>query len=199
MFQERKMAVAIAVGLFAGLFVLATAAPAGAAKWWNPLTWFEDSEKVKAETAKYKAERPQYVSTLDEAKQTGDAQTIRKARAELREFDKAHEKRVRELRKETHQQMRLAHKDAHKAEKDERKAMKAESKSQTPFDKFMKALGLRRAEGKADAHAQRGFETSRTSKEKKIFDDDEDGIGNHVIERDRANGHGFGGGRGKGR
>lgn len=113
--------IAAILGAACGIFSVPPAAEA--AKWWNPFNWFESSEQVRAETARYKSERPDYLLTLDEARGTGDPQTIRQARQELRDFDKAHAKRIKALRKESHQQMRLAHKGEHRLKKAGRKSV----------------------------------------------------------------------------
>lgn len=114
-----------------GGLLLGGSTAAFAAKWWNPLTWFEGSEKAKAEKTRYATERKDYVQTLEEAKATGDPKTIKQARAELRNFDKAHAKRMREIRKETHEQLRREHAAEHraKAKDEERKAAKIERKA----------------------------------------------------------------------
>jgi len=94
-----------------------------AARWWNPFTWFERSESAKIADANYRTDRKDLLATLEEAKQSGDRQTIKQARAELRTFDKAHAKRIREMRKETHQVMREEHKATHRLDASERKAI----------------------------------------------------------------------------
>lgn len=110
--HNAKRVSAMALGVIGWLFL--SASSAAAFTWWNPMTWFKSSEAVKTETLKYKAERPGYVETLEEARMTGDPETIRLARQELRDFDKAHDRRLREIRKKEHAEMRQAHKDAHK-------------------------------------------------------------------------------------
>lgn len=107
-----KKAAAASLGAIA--WMLFTAASAQAARWWNPLSWFE-SPDVKVAKAVYKAERISLENSLEEAWREDDPETIRQARKELIEFDKDHQRHLRELRKKTHAQMRLAHKADHKA------------------------------------------------------------------------------------
>lgn len=103
---------------------LGSSTPAFAAKWWNPLTWFEESGAAKAEKAMYRIERPLLVETVDEAKQTGDKETIEQARAELRDFDKAYDKRLKAIRKKKHETLKVEHKAQHKAAKVKQKTLK---------------------------------------------------------------------------
>lgn len=92
-------------------WLLLSAAPADAFTWWNPLTWFESSEAVKAEIAQYKAERPGYEETVEEAWMTEDFETFQQARKELLDFDKEHERRLREIRKKERAEMKHPHKE----------------------------------------------------------------------------------------
>lgn len=102
--------------LLAALFIGGWAAQAEAAKWWNPLTWFEKSADARSERLVYDAGRAQRSDALAAAKKSGDKKAIRQAREEMHEYNKAHKTRMNELRKETRGRLKQEHKAAHKAE-----------------------------------------------------------------------------------